>query len=242
MTEQEQPPESGSRREFFAKLVTMTFLTAGILRTGPLALGQHGQQADPSCTAQGDLDCAPTGNDTIDQDCNLPNPEVPGGYNQDNDCAVGVNKDGDCGSFTGENEGAKHEDSDCSPNSADNDCGGNNNSESAPGTHTDSCCLPGGGSTGGGGAGRDSACGVDNGSGYAAADGDCTAPQPNASDDDCGKVTTGGASDSNCAPGNADGDCNESGSDQDCSYSGADEDCVTPNGGDDTLDLPLPPW
>jgi len=227
-------PKPNSRREFFAKLVTMSFLTAGILRMGQSASAEDPVPPvpkDPACTTH-DEDCG-TPEDMSDGDCGKPDPAVPGAYNKDNDCTEpgsGVS-DNDCGWPSGEGV-ARHEDNDCSNTSRDSDCGGKSSSGGSF-AHSDSYCLPGGG----GGTARDSDCGTNSVEGFGdsdcgtnlSSDGDCGVQGSEDPDNDCWEIV--------------DNDCAQTHSDSDCARTGQDGDCWTPDpSGQDTPNPPTPPW
>lgn len=229
-------PES-RRREFLAKLVAMSFLTAGVLRTSQPARAEQTGQPDPNCAqpvAGGgyskDEDCGPPpAQDTFDNDCGLP--KEGGGRHQDADCTApptATTNDRDCNKSTG--AGGVHSDERCSPDRFDFDCG-----KAVQGTtaHTDLNCNTTTAS--------DQACGMSTGSEPNTAQGDQYCPSSAVKDFDCGRFSGSGTdthSDQDCSTTSQDNDCGESNSTGDSDGCHAED--VDP---DDQYPMdPSPPW
>lgn len=131
--------EGESRRQFVARLTTLTFLTAAALKLGvnPAFAGGGGGGPDPHADCgkledpetlrrYRDTDCTgpgPSGSANGDQDCGLSSGS--GGTWKDDDCSKfgGEGADSDCAKQTGTGSEV-HEDNDCSLQGAkDSDCG-----------------------------------------------------------------------------------------------------------------------
>jgi hypothetical protein len=185
------------RRGFLAKLLAMSFLTAGVLRTGGGARADVGGQSDPNCASgppggpfSADEDCGTTG-DPVDEDCGK---NAGGGARHvDHDCAgPGPNTfDSDCGKSSG-GEGV-HSDEACSTTRTDRDCAGMTGDGGQ--RHSDSHCSY---------SSLDLDCGYSSDSGLTIAhsDLDCNPFQSGSVDDDCGRAAGGGVAqfDHGCSP------------------------------------------